>query len=406
MAHISAYKLQNGETRYRAHVHRFKQSVTQAGFKYKKDAERWASENERSIQLTNLPLTVRELMKYTVADIVTWYRDEIVPNKINEVSLLDKFLKHRICKKLLGTVKQKDAYEYIAERRKETWRGKPIKDSTIRRDLNTISRVFALARKRWGLENLVNPFAGDLELKNTDNRRQRRLKEGEENKLWEACKGCLGLNRYYVPLAIALAIHTGMRQQEIFNLRWEDVDLNKRRIEIRKSKTDHLNEHAGRTIVMTMRAGYFLNQLAMALSGERRLVPTDRIFPMTGGAFKQSWADARKRAGIKDLMFQDLRHEAASRFDEADLSNSQHKLMMGHKSKDISGRYIHAELKKIQDKLDRYDLDGKTFEEWWQEITKTQFKGTPFKTREELITVLQKRDQDPKVIHLIKSKAS
>jgi integrase len=414
MAHVSKYKLKNGEVRYRSHVHRFGQSLTQAGFKYRKDAQRWGDEQDRSIQLTNLPLTVRELMKYTAEDVLRRYRDEVVPHKINEVTLINKFLRYRICKKPLSSLKSSDVWDYIRERQKETWRGKPIKNSSIRRDLNTISRAFVIARKKWkDFENLTNPFVklGD-ELPNADNRRERRLKVGEENKLWEACKGCLGLNRYYVPLAIALAIHTGMRLQEIFNLTWEDVDFERRRIVIRKSKTDHVSGgFKGRTIVLPIRAEYFLSQLAIALSGERRLVPTDRIFPMTSGAFKQSWADVRKRAGIKDLTFHDLRHEAGSRFAEGKwyLSKPQHDRMMGHNNRDMSSRYIHAELMEIQEKLDRQALGGKTFEEWWPETAKANLKlpegAKTFETYEAFMAAIQKQT-DAKVIHLKKSKAS
>jgi hypothetical protein len=88
------------------------------------------------------------------------------------------------------------------------------------------------------------------------------------------------------------------------------------------------------------------------------------IFPMTKNAFKQSWSDVVERAGIADLTFHDLRREAGSRFDEAGLTKAEHDLMMGHStSGDMHSLYINSPLQSIQDKLDRYEFDGKTFHE-------------------------------------------
>jgi integrase len=150
-----------------------------------------------------------------------------------------------------------------------------------------------------------------------------------------------------------------MRLQEIFNLTWQDLDFKGRRIEIRKSKTDHVSEYQGRTIVMSINARIVL----IALHDEIKPKLTDRVFPKSKNAFKQAWADVRKRAKITGLTFHDLRREAGSRFDEAELTTAEHNLMLGHTSKDMSGVYIASKLKRIQDKLDRHFLGEKTWEE-------------------------------------------
>jgi integrase len=88
----------------------------------------------------------------------------------------------------------------------------------------------------------------------------------------------------------------------------------------------------------------------------------DKLFPMTKNAFKRSWSEVVGRAGIRDLHFHDLRREAGSRFDEAGLTRGEHNLMMGHANDDMSSLY-HADLKSIQDKLDRYRFKGRTLGE-------------------------------------------
>jgi integrase len=53
------------------------------------------------------------------------------------------------------------------------------------------------------------------------------------------------------------------------------------------------------------------------------------------------WDDALVQAGINDLRFHDLRHEATSRFVEAGLSDQQVSAITGHKSMQMHKRYTH-----------------------------------------------------------------
>jgi integrase len=357
---------------WRAQIRRKGHKTLVKMFKTRAEAELWANEQERSIRLAGLPLTTDDLKKHTAGDIVRRYLNEVTPTKgsrVSETAVLKKFLQHPICAKALAYVTRQDAYQYVNDRLKDTWKVKhgkgdprPITPRTVRREVNSIQHVFEVAREQWGFTNLTNPFRG-LKIKGSMYRRSRRLKDGELQKLEDVCRNCRGLNRYYVPLAIYLAVETGMRLQEMFNLTWQDVDIKKRRIEIRKSKTDHLTGVEGRTIVLTLGAQSYLSSLRWSLRANRRFQNTDRIFPMTKGAFQQSWKDVLKRAGITDLTFHDLRREAGSRFDEAGLTKAEHNLQMGHMSRDMTSLYIHADLKSIQDKLDRYVLDGMTFDE-------------------------------------------
>jgi hypothetical protein len=95
---------------------------------------------------------------------------------------------------------------------------------------------------------------------------------------------------------------------------------------------------------------------------------------MTKDAFKQAWKDIVKRSGIpskeedaktgvpehaRGLEFLDLRREAGSRFNAADLNSDQHDLMLGHNENKIRGVYIAPSpqvVKAIADKLDRHTL--------------------------------------------------
>ena len=136
----------------------------------------------------------------------------------------------------LAFIKPHHAHSYINERLKEIRNGKPITPRTVRREINSIQHIFQVAKDQWAdFENLTNPFRG-IKIKGSVYRRKRKLQEGELAKLEQACKKCLGLNRFYVPLAIYLAIETGMRLQEIFNLIWQDMDVNKHQLKYEKAR--------------------------------------------------------------------------------------------------------------------------------------------------------------------------
>jgi len=202
---------------WRAQIRRKGQKVQVKMFASRREAERWASEQERTIRMTGLPLTVDDLKKHSFAEIITRYRDEITPTKgcrVSETTVLNKLLRHPLASKSLAYILRQDAFEYRDRRLKDTWKGKPIKAPTVRREINTIQHIFEVARDQWGLTNLQNPFRA-LRVKGSMHRRRRRLNSGELEKLDQACRECRGLNRYYVPLAIYLAVESGMRLQEI-----------------------------------------------------------------------------------------------------------------------------------------------------------------------------------------------
>ena len=380
---------------------RAKVKGTVKDFLTKKDAELWEREQHRSYTLTGLPLTIEALQKVTVGEIVARYLKDKTPLKgsaVSETTVLERLLgfkngvrdperkQHPMCGLSLAAINETDAYGYRDQRLKDTWRGKVISPTTVRREINTLHRIFEIAKKEWGYKNLPNPF-DRLEIQNDEYGRERRLDPGEYERLIDACDECRGTNQLYIPLAIRLAVETGMRLQEIFNLTWADIDVEGRRIVIRKSKTDHKSKYKGRTIVMTVNARSVLAWLSIKLrwNTHAKLYRESLIFPMTKDAFKQSWSDVVERAGIRDLHFHDLRHEAGSRFDEAGLTHAEHGLMMGHGKRTMRDRYSHGTLQSIQDKLDRHQFEGETWAEVAAKIETTQHAADFEKASEDIV---------------------
>jgi integrase len=360
-----------------AQIKRKGHGVYSRSFGEKRDALTWARKEDLSIDETGRPFTIKQYDNITVGSLAKRYLAEVSPSKASyptDRSILTNIHRYKIANKSISVVSSKDAADYRDERLKEnttkvvyldtirTRSDQTVSPYTVRRAVNTLQHVFEIARAEWGYHNINNPFSR-LRIKGSQPRRTRRLEGNELEKLLEATDGCKA-NKHYIWLAIALAIHTGMRLQEIFNLRYQDIGmiegpgspaekLAKRRIVIRKSKTDYKTGLQGRTIVMSVPARVILGLIMFPQFEEGNSPRPDvEIFPMSKDAFKQVWKRVVRWAGITNLTFHDLRHEAASRFDELGLSKAEHELMMGHKSRDMTSRYVHADLKRIQEKLD------------------------------------------------------
>jgi integrase len=181
------------------------------------------------------------------------------------------------------TFNRKKAKDYIARRRKEEWRGprgiwkvgKTPKTASLRREIAVLHSAFELLRDEF--DHLNNPFSklGLNSRKEQDETKKNRLETWELQKLIDACNGCLQLNKIRMPLAIFLAVETGMRRSELLNLKWADIDWNKEIITVTKSKTDkHQVEKGkppGRRIPLTKPVALALRHLQNVL----RLEQTD-----------------------------------------------------------------------------------------------------------------------------------
>ena len=101
------------------------------------------------------------------------------------------------------------------------------------------------------------------------------------------------------------------------------------------------NGHS-RTIPLTLKA-YALMQ---GLDRE-----DDRLFPVTKNALKMAWGRMMTQAGIEDLRFHDLRHEAVSRFFETGLTVPEVASISGHMDMKMLMRYAHASEAVVLEKL-------------------------------------------------------
>jgi integrase len=80
------------------------------------------------------------------------------------------------------------------------------------------------------------------------------------------------------------------------------------------------------------------------------------IAPTSDYAVRHAWDRLVKRAGIVDLRFHDLRHEAVSRFFEMGLSVPEVALISGHKDYRMLASYNHTDARYVLNKIRSYNF--------------------------------------------------
>ena len=295
-----------------------------------KDAEAWARHMEVQADRSVLPPDLKALERLTLGELVLRYRETITPIKpsaATERIVLAAFHRHPICSKIVSELRTADFVAYRDERLRK------VKPSTVSRQLTIIHHLFEVARKEWALPFQTNPLT-DLSVQGSDQRRERRLRAGELDRLLIAAKA--SRNPVLVPI-ILFALVTAMRRGEILAMRWVHIDRSSQSLLIPETKNGH-----SRTIPLIPEAFQLLDLISKT---------DDRVFPISANCLRLSWERLRKLAGLVDLHFHDLRHEAISRFFEAGLSVPEVALISGHRDVRMLFRYTHPMRTQILSKL-------------------------------------------------------
>jgi integrase len=199
-----------------------------------------------------------------------------------------------------------------------------VKPATLRRELAVVRHAVEVARREWGYALGPNPVSL-IRLPVVRDARDRRPTSNELERLRQALDQC---SNRLVSLAVRLALETGLRRSEILGLDWRFVSIESRTAHIPISKSG-----SPRTIPLTDAAVAVLRALGPKEEGQ--------VAPLSANALRLSWERAKRRAGVSDLRFHDLRHEAISRFAEMGLNVPELALISGHRDYRMLQRYTH-----------------------------------------------------------------
>ena len=313
----------------RYHVRVRKQGIpTQCrAFISKRDAIRWAADTERAAENGNILID-----DCSVKELLDRYEREISSKKRG--AEVEKYrLKTLKASKLTNIRMSKLKPVHIAQYRDE--RLKQVSGPSVRREMEILSHMISVAMTDWGYDLPANP-CHRVRKPSVDNARDRRLIDGEFDRLITSCKH--SDNPYLAPL-VELAIESGMRRGELLSTRWSDVHIEESYVHLPLTKNG-----SSRDVPLSNRARDILADLPRGLS--------EAVFPIHFEALKGLWKRACKRAGIEDLHFHDLRHEATTRFFEKGLNVMEVAAITGHKDLRMLQRYTHLRASHLSNKLE------------------------------------------------------
>lgn len=295
----------------------------------KSEASAWAREVETALDKGTF-VHRTETHNTTLEECLTRYLAEITPHKKHnsvEGYRIKRWLKTPLARRFIGSLKSSDF---------ATWRDKRLKEgaapNTIKLELAVISHLFFIARSEWGFEGLENPIKYIRKPKASRGRIRRASKE--ELKLLSENTDSIEL-----PFIIQLAVQTGMRRGEIASINWQDIDLDRRVIQLWDTKNGD-----DRLVPLSSRVITLLERIPKRLDG--------RLFGMTPNAITRAFMRSCERSGLENLHFHDLRHEAITSFFEKGLSLPEVATISGHKTWEMLRRYTHLSAERIASKLD------------------------------------------------------
>ena len=324
---MASIRKRNGK--WQVQVRRKELGAESQSFTRRDDALKWARIQEQRMEAG----TFGHLMpsEVTLGDLLHRYLHAVTPVKkgaTQEARRIRRLLSDPICLNTINRLRPHTLSQFRDRRLKDGIRASQY-------DLVIIKHCLKIAKCEWGLAIDVNPV-DFVQMPPSSPPRDRRLAKGEYERLQGAAEGLRNLLIWPI---IDMAIETAMRRSEILSLTWENVDIQNGTCYLPMTKNG-----SPRTVPLTSKA----LRIAKSLPQNSELV-----FPISSNAVRLSWDRLRSRAGINDLRFHDLRHEAISRFFERGLSIAEVALISGHKDPRMLFRYTHLRAEDVAKKLQK-----------------------------------------------------
>jgi len=240
--------------------------------------------------------TVKELLE-------RYLRDHSKPNKAPTTHLCDlSRVQHLI--RAFGDLTLKEIRPSLIAAHKSKRRADGAAAKTINNELTLLSHAYQLAVKEW--EWVADNPVQRVSKEKVHNLIERWLTAEEEQRL-------LAASPVWLQEIILFAANTGLRQSEILNLQWCNVDLFRRTITLLEQK------NGGRdTLPVNVKALDVLKARAKV-----RSLKTDYVFfngagnQMDARDLLRVFYPAMRKADVKRFRFHDLRHTFATRLVQA-----------------------------------------------------------------------------------------
>jgi integrase len=298
-------------------------------FATRAEAATWVMEREAEIRGERLP-------DRTLAQAIQRYADEIAPAQRGArwtVIRCTALARDKMTTKPLASLTATDL---------AGWRDARLRDvspSTVRREMTLLRGVLEQCRREWGWLR-VNPI-DDVRRPPNPQGRERRVSDDEQERMrlalgWSVDATPETLSQQ-VALLMFLAVETAMRAGEMLSLDWSQVDLPGRAAHLTRTKNGD-----SRDVPLSRRAVELLTLMRPGAGP---------VFTVPDASRDALWRKARERAGLDDVHFHDLRHEATTRLarklDVLDLAR-----MTGHRDLGSLRRYYNPTAAEMASRLD------------------------------------------------------
>ena len=305
--------------RYQANVRRKGYAPITKTFTSREAAKSWTKTTEIQMERGEF----RPQSNITVGELIKRYARDVVP----------QFKGHNpaqyrcnTLRRMLGQVRVAELTPAILASYRDE-RLKTIQPNSLRREFGLLSSAINTAVIDWGIPISSNPVQF-VRVPKFDDRRDRRLEDGEEARLLNAAPP--QFQRY-----IIVALETAMRRSEILRIRKSQINFDKRTLLIPVTKNGK-----PRTIPLSTRAIKVLLQIfpyPNVISFERDPL----IFTFSLRMFRRTFDRIREELGMKDWRPHDMRHEATSRLFERGFSIVEVASITGHEDLKMLKRYTH-----------------------------------------------------------------
>ena len=300
-------------------------------FHSKQDAQQWARQIESEMDKGSFVNTVLA-ERTTFREAIIRYIEEVLPTMRGgtaDVIRLNALCKSPIAKFSMAALTPQKLAAYRDARLKQ------VAPATVIRELAYFSSIINHARREWGI-NISNPVLLIKKPLNPQSR-SRILLEEEANKLLDALKPTGRKSIWMQPLVL-LALETAMRRGELLGLRWENVNLEKRTAFLELTKNGD-----SRLVPLSSKAVEILLSMPRCIDG--------RVFPINHAAVSANFDRARKKAGIENIRFHDLRRTAITALAQKLPNLIELSHVSGHRSLEVLKRYYQPSTAQLARKL-------------------------------------------------------
>jgi integrase len=224
-------------------------------------------------------------------------------------------------------------------------RKKDAAPRTVNIELTLMSHAYEIAIREW-------EWVKDNPVKRVTKERvrnfiERWLTHEDEEKL-------LKVSPAWLQDIIVFAVNTGLRQSEILDLKWSQIDLTRRTLTILEQKNQGVD-----TLPLNRTTLQLLSKLAKDPGMRGYVFPSENGTRMDNRNLLRAFYKALKRAGIQSFRFHDLRHTFATRLVQAGVDLYSVQKLGRWRNASMIMRYAHHHPESLRPGIEAIDRVSK-----------------------------------------------